>query len=90
MSYIIRCSKTRRLTLRVVSCGPATKALNKAFINLPTAAPARGRGEDSVGVNADVLCSKSSQRLATFRSNKIGLLGSEKVRFLVSTGNSRK
>ena len=74
MSHIIRCSKTRRLTLRVVSCGPVTtKALFKAFINLPTTAPARSRGEDSVGVNAAV-CSKSSQRLATFRSNKIGLL----------------
>lgn len=47
-----------------------------------------------VGVNAAVLFPKPSStstlRLATFRSNKTGLLGSREARFAVTAGTNRK
>ena len=77
----------RVLELQVVTCGPATKALNEAFVNHPATVPAWGWGEDSVGVNAVVFFPKSPLKLSLWlmalRNNKTSLLEeSKEVRFL--------
>ena len=65
-------------------------ALNKAIVKLPAIAPARGCGEDNVGVNAVVSFpsppSKSTMRPKTFKSDETSSLMSEGVRLLELVG----
>lgn len=82
----------RVFKLQVVTCGPATKTLNNAFVKLPVIAPAWGCGEDNVGVNVVMFfpnpLSESIVKLATFESNKTSSLMSEGVRLQVVMGGT--